>query len=141
MAYATQANIEERYGATFVAMSFDKDGDGNADAALVSKALDDATDIINSYVAAKYALPLSPVPTVLVGYCVDLAVYKGSAEAGSLTEEKTQRYKDAIAWLRDLAKGLVSLGIEDPPPSVNGSPRTTYPNTRLFTRDTMKGLM
>ena len=42
---------------------------------IVETALADAEELINSYVAVKYALPLSTVPAALKRICCDMARY------------------------------------------------------------------
>lgn len=140
MAYAVQQDITDRYGEAFLTTLADRNGDGIVDAAAVSKALADASTEIDSYLAARYPLPLAVVPEVLTRLAVDIAVYRlGYAPGAGADESKRERYEDAVALLRDLSKGTASLGIESPAPSVGGVV-TVAGSERLFTRDTMKGL-
>ena len=141
--YASAQDIEDAYGLDWLIISSDREGDGTEDSTSVSQALTDASAEIDSYVAAKYDLPLATTPTRFVKLAVDMAVYHLSTDAGVLTEEKRQRYDDAIRWLRDLDKGVLSLGLEDPPSSVGGGAKLVASDTtaRLFTRSKMRGLL
>lgn len=141
MAYATHTDLVERYGTDAVVRAFDKDGDGAVDSAVESKALEDASDIIDTYVGAKYDLPLTTVPDILVRVCCELAMYLGSADAATQTEENKERHAHNLDWLKMVAKGTVSLGLDVPPESIPLTVQTSYPNTRLFTRTTLKGLL
>ncbi|MNG19141.1 hypothetical protein D3C84_1032700 [compost metagenome] len=51
---------------------------------------------------------------MLVRLCCDIALYRLSADAGSGTEEKRKRYEDAVALLRRIASGEVSMGMPTP---------------------------
>lgn len=121
MPYATQQQIEDRYGQEALLLVADRDGDGVADTAVVDQALIDATAEIDTYLAARYDLPLPSTPEVLVRLCVDIVIYRLAADADVATEEKRQRYEDAVALLRRMASGEVSLGLPEPPESSNGT--------------------
>lgn len=149
MAYATQSDIEELYGenALYVA---DRDGDGVADAAAVAKALSDASDLIDSYLAVRYAVPLFETPSVVRQLCVDLGLYRLALTEDVLTEELKERNKAALDMLDRLSSGKQRLvfpsdGTRDddgdgevddnsPRPIVQAGPE------REFTRDKMSGL-
>ncbi|WP_431281656.1 phage protein Gp36 family protein [Humitalea sp. 24SJ18S-53] len=77
----------------------------------LNRALDDAEGIINGYLRVRLALPLPlPVPPELERAACILARYDlGHGEARTPSEQmKTQR-DEILAWLRDVAKGLVVL--------------------------------
>lgn len=145
MAYATQDDIVTLYGddALFVA---DRDGDGLADSAAVSRALDLASAEIDTYLAARYTLPLPVVPAMLMAWCVDIALYRLALGADVLSEELRRRYDDALAALRRIAKGEAALVLppdpdadpaitdQGPRPIVTGGP------ARIFTRETLREL-
>ena len=144
MAYATQTDIETLYGADALAVA-DRDGDGVADAATVTRALEAASAEIDSYVGVRFDLPLAGTHPVLTQYCVDIALYRLSVAATYVTEEGRQRYEDAIAGLKRVAKGEQFLAIppdpgsdeadfESPAPIVSGGP------DRVWSRDKTRGL-
>ncbi len=76
----------------------------------VDRALSDAGATIDSYLAARYPLPLSQVPPVLNRYACDLSRY--FLHDRNPLEEVTNRYKDAIRYLEKVAAGSISLGID-----------------------------
>lgn len=139
MAYATQADIVDRYGEADLLVIADRNGDAVVDADVVARALADAAAEIDTYVSAKYALPLPSVPDVLVRINVDIAVYRLSTDAAQATEERRQRYEDCLAQLKDISKGIASLGISQPPPSSNGG-AVLIGNARIFKRDGLRRL-
>jgi phage gp36-like protein len=139
--YATLQNLEDRNGEANVLLVADRDGDGSVDTEAVNNALSDSTEEIDSYVGVKYDLPLVSVPPILERICCDITMYRLAYDASSLTEEIRQRYDDALAWLKKLAEGKVTLGLDDEPESVSMNVQTSNINqVRLFTRTTMRGL-
>ncbi|BCS94611.1 hypothetical protein DSLASN_02430 [Desulfoluna limicola] len=136
MAYATQQDMEERYGQDALITIADRNDDGAVDSEVVERALADASAEIDPYLAKRTPLPLTEVPALLVRLCVDIAIYRLTAEADGNTEERRTRYDDAIALLKSIAAGKVSLGLATPPPSVGGGVVLSGPS-RLFSRDTM----
>lgn len=138
--YATEQDIIDRHGAEALTIAADRDNDGVSDPGVVDKALADATYLMDSYIGKKYDLPLpAPTPEVLKQVCVDVAWYKLSSTPGNVTEEIERRNKDSVRWLENLAKGLVTLGVDQSPPSAGGGVQVSN-NPRVFTRDKLKGI-
>lgn len=126
MPYASYSSLVKQHGEAEVINSADRDEDGVADADVVDQALADADGIINSRIAVAYKLPLQVVPPVLVAYAGDIALYKMSGATSTYTEEKRQRYDDAIRWLDQIAKGLAVLdGVPEPETKATGGIRMT----------------
>lgn len=137
MAYATEQDIVDRYSEEQLLISFDRDADGDADADAIARALADASDEIDGYIAGRYSLPLADPPRILTFLAVDIALYKGSVET-AVTEEKRTRYKDAIAFLTRVAKGEVMLFSSDPSAPSGGSGASFSADPRLHTRRKMR---
>lgn len=142
MAYATPAQIGERYDANVLVTIADRDNDGAADTDVLERALADASAEIDVFLAAKYDLPLNSTPEVLTRLAVDIAVYRLASEAGPATEERRRRYEDAVALLRRLASGEASLGLPSPgePSRAYASAGSVTGRPRRFSRQTMTGL-
>lgn len=132
MAYATQQQLIERYGEQALLVAADR-GAGAIDTDAVSRALDDATAEIETYVARRYDLPLPMVPTILQQLACDIAFYRLSADAGSGTDEKRKRYEDAKELLARLADGSVRLGFQ---PQTRDAVVLVSGPKRLFSRRT-----
>lgn len=140
--YATQSDLEDYFGTDELLVASDRNGDGVPDTGVVTAALTSATEEVDSYLASRYDLPLSPVPGVLLHITADIAMYRMSFGHTSMTEEKRQRYEDAIKWLTNLSKGVTTLGPEEETVTSSDAPQKGANNeARLFTRTKMAGLM
>jgi phage gp36-like protein len=140
MAYATLQTLIDQVGTDEVTLSSDRDHSGEPDPGVVERALEDASNEIDSYIGSVYKLPVNPVPGVLVTYCGVIALYRMSLETGSYTKEKRQRYEDALRWLRDVAKGVASLGGQIQPESKSGGVRY-FTEAREFSRTKLGGIL
>lgn len=108
---------------------------------VVNRALKDAADSIDSYVSARYELPLSTVPSVLERVACDLARYYLYDD--QVTEVIQKRYDDCIKLLGDVAAGRVSLGAEGTTgeqPATSDSPELVT-SGRVWARDSSKGFI
>lgn len=130
MSYAAQADIEARYGSNLLLTIADPDGTGSVDAALVTQALSDADEFIDSHVQERYQLPLDPVPPLLVTLAVDITVYRIAVLP---TEEMRNRYKDALKLLSSIATGALKLGVT-PVPTTSAQQATLVGPERKFGR-------
>ena len=135
MAYATQQELTDRIGEDELSAIADRDGDTVLESEAVSTALNDATAEIDSYVSVRYPLPLAETPATVKRACIDMAVYHLSGN--KTTDEVEKRYNRAVAWLRDVAKGLAGLG--DTPAETTSSGAVFAAGTRLSTRTNLNG--
>ncbi|QPC44515.1 DUF1320 domain-containing protein [Kaustia mangrovi] len=133
--YATEADIDRLYPGQLDRLAWDMEAEAR-DTARIAAALSDATAFVNSYIAARYPLPLSTVPDVLVTLCVDIALWRLASTADLLTEEISYRHKHAHDWLKDVAAGRAALDVPA------GTPEATAPDLpeldapeRLFRRE------
>lgn len=113
MPYTSRPLLEERFGLDELIQRTDKfvPYTGAVVDSVLDRAIADADAEIDGYVGARYALPLpDPVPPVLVPIACDIARYRLFDD--SVTEIVRQRYEDAIARLKDIAAGRLSLGID-----------------------------
>ncbi|MEW6648154.1 MAG: DUF1320 domain-containing protein [Pseudomonadota bacterium] len=116
MPYATLQDLIDRdpEGQNGLLVLADRDGDGVVDQVVVDRALADASAEIDGYLAAGgYSLPLSPVPSVLRSLCCDIAIWRLAKGPMLATEERRQRYQDAVRLLDRISAGAVSLGPSD----------------------------
>ncbi len=129
--YVTPSAYEARFGAQELT-------DLLADGAAFTQAENDAAGLVNGYVAARYSLPLVSVPPMVVGWTADILRHKLWAERAP--DEVRRRYDDAIAQLRDVARGLVAL-----PAGADGTAAAGalvfggYSALRVFDEDTLAG--
>ncbi len=136
MPYADQAALEDAFGQVEIRQLADRDRSGAADPAFVAAVLARADSLIDSYLAGRYALPISPTPPVLTATACDLARYWLYDDAAP--ERVREGYEDAVAWLKDVASGKVVLQLTAATgdTAVAGSPDWDAPE-RLFTAATL----
>jgi phage gp36-like protein len=110
MTYATQASLTNRFGPTEVQQISDVEGTGVVNVARIDQILSDVDNIINSYLASRYTLPLAAVPAGLEVIACDIARYLLMSQRP--TEEVTDRHKMAIKWLEGVAAEKIDLGLD-----------------------------
>lgn len=137
MPYCTQQDLQSRFGDAELLRIADRDRDGEIDADVVSVALDDASNEIDAYVGSRYSVPMSPVPDLLKRLCADIARYRLYDERP--LEEVENRYKQAVATLRDIANGRASLKDSSAPSSTSGVEVIKTDADRIFTMDSLRG--
>ena len=137
--FATRADIEKAYGAELLLLIADRDNDGAVDDEAVTDALTQAGSVAESYIGARYTLPLPSVPEALKSAVVDLAVHRLAATADAATEQQAERRKNAISWLRDVQAGKANLGLDT---NTGKSPRPIVQQggERRFNRKTLRDL-
>lgn len=98
MPYATRQDLADRYGEAEVSQRESALPDGGLD-----RCLADADAEVDSYLAGKYVVPLSPAPGRVVRVASAIARY---FLLGPAADEIARRdYKDARAWLLDVQAG------------------------------------
>jgi phage gp36-like protein len=116
----------------------DEAGAGVIDQAKLTAALNDASDMMDTYIGAQYLLPLATVPTVLIGPCVALArfnLYKNPPP-----EHVTSARTSAVDWLKSLAKGVAKLDVAGIEPAPKDEVIELTSTDRTFSRDSLRGL-
>ena len=112
MAYATAQDLIDRYGQTEIARLSAADGASvvAVDPVRCAMALDDATALIESYLRARYQLPLSPVPREILGAACALARHNLAQGGGREPSDQIKAGRDeAVAWLKQLASGAAQI--------------------------------
>jgi phage gp36-like protein len=136
MPYATQQDLVDRFGQQELIELSDRARSGAIDPAVVAKALADADAEIDGYLSAKFALPLSAVPSVINRIACDVTRYYLYDDR--VSEAVRKRYEDAVKFLKGVVAGEISIGVDasSESPSVSGGPQTSSPD-REFTRETL----
>jgi phage gp36-like protein len=141
MSYTTQQELIDRYSENVLLMLADQDNDGVLDAVVIAEAITDASELMDSYLAKRYTLPLPVVPMPLKRICGDITLYLLSGN-GTVTDERRKRYDDAIKFLQALAKGDATLGAGVEQDNANSVGQVELDsNPRIFTRRTLRGVM
>lgn len=147
MAYATITDLLKDSSEVELLQLADDAQTGNiADAAvqsILTDALSDASGLIESYAAARYTVPFAMAPAVIVRHTTTIALYLLFLRREVLPEPRKEAYLATIRWLEHLAKGVVTLGVEQataapaPEAAVGGPQSTSEAMDRIFTRDTL----
>ena len=132
MAYATLDQLVSLFGADDIRALSDRQGTGELNEPVVAYALERASSEVDSYLADRYATPLSPsvpVPPVVVSVTGDIARYRLTGGDVRDSDPIRERYVKALGWLRDVADGRAGIpGL--PPAEADGGAVLLEPGTR-----------
>ncbi|MBN1830288.1 MAG: DUF1320 domain-containing protein [Deltaproteobacteria bacterium] len=139
MAYCSQANILNRLDEDTLIQLTDDDDLGVVDENIVTQAIADADAEIDGYCGKRYDVPFLTVPAIIEKISVDIAIYNLYARRKGAPEDREKRYQNAVKFLTNVSKGLISLGENDP----NGGPSSGHEvsidcNDPVFSRDDME---
>lgn len=143
MTYASYDDLVTRFGEVALAQLTRKGGTlgKDPDKTIIEAVLTDATETIDGYAAARYRTPLSPVPAPVRRWCADMALYYLYAGTGKIPEDVRKMFEDALAGLKDMARGVIlfqSEGVPTVNADASGGVRLVVPR-RVFTPDSLKG--
>lgn len=130
--YCTREDLVAKFGASDIEMLED------GKPAAVAEAIDDATSMINSYLAGRYNLPLTVVPPVLLKVCRDLVRYSLDVDP---TDIIIRRRDDAVKYLESLATGRATLGVAQHEEPVGGDTAEMVSSPLRWDRDRSKGFI
>lgn len=107
----TQADLMHRFGETELAKLTDRPRCREINTAVLKRAIDDAESEANGYLrAAGFTAPFDEVPATLKVKVCDIA--RWYLYENGVTDIVEKRYKNAIAWLKDVMKNPSMLGFE-----------------------------
>ena len=139
MSYATLDDLIDRAGEAELRQIADRDRDGVIDATVIDAALTDAKDLIDSYIGAKYALPLPSVPSIVRSWSVSIARYY--LHRNGAPDHVVKDYDEAFKSVKDVARGLSTLPVatgEDPAVVSGGTVMASHPD-EVFTPSKLAG--
>jgi phage gp36-like protein len=142
MAYTDQTQLEDRYGTRLLVELTDRaeTATGQIDAATVARALNDTDAVIDGYIAARYVLPLTPVPDLIADLAQSIAIYK--LHVFTPSEKIATDYRDALRALEQIARGVIRLEAQGvAPASTGGGGAQTTDRDRPMTADNLKGFI
>ena len=131
--YAQVTDMQMRFGQEELEQLAPSDTDA-VDQSKVESALNDASAEMNTYLGSVYSLPLTDPNPYLKTICCDITRFRLWDDA--VSEEVRKRYEDAVAWLKKVVKGDVSLGIENQE-EVFYATTSTNAGNRTFTRSNL----
>lgn len=113
------------------------------------QAVRDADAEIDGYLCKRYPVPMAKPPEIIRKLSKDIAVYNLASRTGINEDDRENtiyiRYKNAISFLLNVAKGTVSIGTGPDAGGAAGSNTGAQDgfrlqsNGRIFSRDTMRG--
>lgn len=139
MTYATEQEFTDAFGEqlTIELTNLEDPSATTINTDVFDRVATDSDSLINSYLAGRYPLPLSTIPGVIRTIALDIYRYKLGHNA--MEEDVRQRYEDALRQLRDIAQGVMNLGLDDGSEAlITGSP-AFYTSTRVFTAKSLQG--
>lgn len=140
MPYCAKADILEQLDEEILIQLTDDEGAGTVDDDMVTRAIADADAEIDSYCGVRYSVPFTTVPGMIRKLAVEFAIYNLYGRRKGVSDDRKDRYNNGIRFLRDVSKGVVSLGADDPDstPSDANAPQISS-SERIFSREKMKG--
>jgi phage gp36-like protein len=116
----------------------------NKIAPIIDSAIEDADGEINGYLNKRYPAPFpSPVPKIVNKLSKDISIYNLFAGIG-IDEDDPQktiltRYKNAIKFLENVAKGLINIGVGKNDSKAQTGFRISS-NERILSRNNLEGM-
>lgn len=138
MGYATRQDMIDRFGEAELvqATNLEEENTFQIVDRVLNAALAYADSLIDSYLRAKYVLPLASVPAVLIDTACDLARFRLWVQKPS--EAVSERNSQALSFLKSVASGAAALVVAAPAesPAPQGGP-VVQAGDRVFTPDTL----
>ncbi len=110
---------------------------------IAESAIKDADAEIDGYLNKRYPTPLPSPPAVINKLSKDIALYNILSRNGMLKDEREnnyfERYKYAVKFLENVAKGIADIGVTVSAQKANTSFKVNS-NRKIFGRDSMKGM-
>ncbi|WP_071912811.1 MULTISPECIES: gp436 family protein [unclassified Aeromonas] len=141
--YATKQDLEDRDGSMLYNFALDRSTDTLNDV-WIDEALATADDEINGYLSRRFVLPLPTVPDLLKRNAIVIAFYWLADRDNQASDLLRERYDRAIAKIKEIAAGKIDLGLptpDMPPEGSVGKVELVQENERLFTRNSLKGVL
>jgi phage gp36-like protein len=152
MPYAGATDMQARYpNRDLVQLTNEDPTQSMVNTSFLSTFLADASDEIDAYLEARFALPLSDPPAILTRLCCEIAMYHLNAlrPIHDLADAKN-KYEKAIAFLEEVSDGKRTLGlsVDNQEPTDPSSPQVVVDQNagndaalsqRIFSRSTLKG--
>ncbi len=138
MAYCTQDDLLKMMPAAELAELTAEAGDV-PDSAVVAEAISEADAEIDSYLAVRYQVPLSPVPARVKALSLTLAICRLFSRRSVMPAARRQDYEAALAFLRQAAAGQVAIQEGPGPGPASGQEVEDFTGARrLFGRHILR---
>lgn len=137
--YIVKADILEQITEADLIELTDDDSTGSVNDSFVNSAIANAEGEVDGYLATQYATPVTPVPDIVKAFTVDVAIYRLYGRRQGATEAIEKRYNNAIRFLKEVSKGVVTLGVKVPAPENSGSQVDIISDGRIFDNEKLDG--
>jgi phage gp36-like protein len=97
----------------------DDEGVGSVNQAVIDHAISTSSSEIDGYVGVRYKVPFDAPHPVIQKLCQDLTIYYLHLRLDRVTDDIKYLYDNAVRLLRDVSKGVATLGVE-PEPEASG---------------------
>jgi len=109
--YCMLADLEKRLDPQWLRALSDDDGDGVADEGVIAAVIADADALIDTFLRARFTVPLESVPDIVRTISAAIALYLLLTRRQEIVPpEHLKRYEAALRLLDELARGLLALG-------------------------------
>ena len=118
MAYCTLDDLKDQISEDELIQLTDDEGAGSVDMEKIDGAIASADALIDGYCGKHFSVPFSPTPAIIRDFSVIISIYKLFARRQGAPEDRRTRYKDTVDFLKGVAKGENTLGVQpvpDPP--------------------------
>lgn len=116
MPYSTLEDIIKLIPELSIVHLTDDENTNSVSAARVDEAIAQADSEIDCYCGSQYDIPFTTVPGIIKKISVDITIYNLYSRRGErIPETRAERYKNAIRQLENIAKGIISIGVDPPP--------------------------
>jgi len=138
--YCTKQDLIDRFSEQELIELTDHSNLGVINDSKLTQAMMDASAEMEIFIGSRYELPLVNVPKALLPLACDITRYKLYDQA--VSDHVAERYKSAIEFLRSVAKGAVTLGV-----NVNGDSAVSSDFAEMqsagsvFSRENSKGFI
>lgn len=139
MAYSALSDIVKLIPESVIIQLTDDEGTGSVNQSRVDEAIRQADAEIDTYCGGRYDVPFVTVPDIVKKISVDIAIYNlYSRRVEEIPETRSERYKNAIRQLGEIASGKITIGEpESSIPESGGVKTNTTMDDRVFTKDNM----
>jgi phage gp36-like protein len=140
MAYCTLTDIKDMMDEDEIIRFTDDADAGVVNTSVTDKAIKGADALIDSHIASRYSVPVSPVPDIIAELACDIAIYKICSRRSQAPEEIRLKYDDAVKHLGKIAAGKVLIpAATSASESASDDAVIITSGTRKFSRDSMDG--
>jgi phage gp36-like protein len=143
MSYCTIDDLKKLIPEDMLIQLTDDENTGAVATNRVEEAIGQADAEIDSYLAGEYAVPLNPVPEIARKCSVDMAAYNlYSRRVEEIPETRSERYRNAVALLINIARGTAFVtAVPEPGPAAAGGriKSTRTPEDRVVSPSSIRG--